>query len=452
MKAVYCRNSILIILFTCLMPYTTACEPGDNLKELPYKKYMAKGLIYKGLNYQEANYNQICETLDGKIWFAGGDHDGTDRWWRKERYDKPWGFGNTTVCSYDPKTDEVEMAFEMNKASAIYSNLEMPGHGKIHGNIVADSQGNIYTAGYQGLSYNHWQVQSYYPKSYPGAAILKYNTKTGTIEYLGIPCPYGSINSLSFDEKRNTIHGFSAEELCRYWRLNLTTMELKLYETNKERRYSNTLIVDSKGCCYFVNTFRGFTKFDPDSETYTDLDITLPLDTKEGTSMRGFVITSQDVVYGITESGMFWKCDLNFGKVKEFGHILKMPGEISYNPSFALDEAWGRIYFLADTYHNSKIHGNKKILTIFDMKNEKFYYAGLMDIHKTCYGSIVASDHTVYFCVSTWETDRNGNYIKPPQEGYENMYDKTNQKMMRPYLVKYVPPESFDGLADKLSE
>ena len=422
-------------------------ELGSNLKDLHYEKFMAKGLIYNGINYQEANYNKICETPDGKIWFSGGDHNGTNRFWRTERYDVPWGYGNTTVCSYDPATDEVELAFELDRASAIYSNAETPGHGKIHANIVTDSKGIIYTAGYLGTSYAHDRTQLFYPKSYAGGSVFRYDPGTKVVESLGIPCPGCGIVSLYYDEKRSTVHGLDVDR-CRYWRLNVDTMALKYYETNGRMNAGRDMIVDHNGCVYFPNKFNGLTRFNPDTQQFDDIDIKLPQD---NFTLRGHVVTSDNVIYGITFYGMFWSYDTNNGTYKEYGNIFGDPDERTYVPSPALDESRGRIYFLGTTTHGESRQDHKKILTIFDMKKEKFYYAGLLDIYKTCYGSMVASDHTLYFCVSTWETDENGNYVKPPEENYENMYDPANEKIIRPYLIKYVPPETLDGMAEKLT-
>jgi hypothetical protein len=57
-------------------------------------------------------------------------------------------------------------AGELDIASVIYSNAETPGHGESHSNIVADSKGNIYFAGYMRLSYNYEYTGAFYPKSH----------------------------------------------------------------------------------------------------------------------------------------------------------------------------------------------------------------------------------------------------------------------------------------------
>ena len=137
-----------------IIPIVAHGQPASSINQIYPKFYTAGGLIWKGESTQETNWNKICEDKKGRIWFAGGDHWGTDRKGGKfeDRYDRPWGFGNTNVCYYDMKTDKVYEAFEIDRASAIYSNAETPGHGKIHADIVSDDEGNIWTGGYLGSS------------------------------------------------------------------------------------------------------------------------------------------------------------------------------------------------------------------------------------------------------------------------------------------------------------
>ncbi len=440
------RGSSLLVLAAVSAAAMAAPELGDGLADIPFRKFMAQGLFWNGANYQEANYSKICETSDGRIWFSGGDHEGTDRLWREERYDRPYGFGNTTVCAYDPRTDSVEVAFEVDRASGLFSNAETPGHGKIHASIVTDSRDILYTAGYMGSSYEHEGTRAFYPKSYTGGAILRYDSRTGQLDNMGIPCPAGGVVCLSYDERRDVVHGLSVDR-CRYWRVHVRTRELKLYGLEGRMNAARDMIVDRAGRVYFPNEHGGLTRFNPDTETFTDLDLKLPSD--PDMTLRGHVVTSKNVIYGITFNGTLWKFDPRTGASKTYGHLFGRSDLRSYNPAPCLDEEWGRIYFLGGTSGLRK--DDKKILTVFDIKEEKFYYLGLVDVHKTCYGSMVARDHTLYFSVSTWETDENGRYVAPPQRGYQNMYDPSNSRIMRPYLVKIEPPRTMQGAADRLS-
>ena len=163
----HCMCLLLALVFLAV-PVKVNSQPTSDIKQIFPKMYPAGGLVWKGINTQNTCWGKICEDPKGRIWFSGGDHWGTDRKGGiyEDRYERPWGYGNTTVCYYDPKKDKATVAFELDRASALFSNAETPGHGKIHANIVSDSDGNIWTAGYMGSSYNHEFNSAYYPKGY----------------------------------------------------------------------------------------------------------------------------------------------------------------------------------------------------------------------------------------------------------------------------------------------
>jgi len=421
------RRSTLAVLalIVLLIPLAAYGQPKSDIKQVYPKMYPAGGLVWKGMNMQETCWGKICEDPKGRIWFSGGDHWGTDRKGGiyDQRYERPWGYGNTTVCVYDPKSDKAEVAFELDEASSMFSNFESPGHGKIHANIQSDSEGNIWTAGYMGASYDHEFTDAFFPKSYAGGAVVRYDPENKDIDYFGLPTPYGGQVAVYLDEKRSTVHGFAVDR-GRYWRLNYKTMELKRYETNG-RFGIREMIMDHNGMCYFENEFSGLTMFNPDTETFTDLDIKIP-------GLRASVVSSKNVIYGISSEGFAWSYDTKSGKVEEYGHVVQVPKERVYTPNVALDEEWGRLYFIAGG-HGITLSG-MPILTVFDIKNKKFYWPGKLDVDG-CYGAVCANDHTVYFGVYAFE-QKDGRRVK----------DKDGKETRRNYLVKYVPPKNLEDL------
>ena len=317
----YLRLCSILFLGLTVIPLVAYTQPNKDIQEVKPRKYFAPGNIWKGESVMETNWNKICEDPQGRIWFSGGDHWGTDPTNNPERYERPWGYGNTIVSYYDPKTDKVTEVFNLDMESAIFSNAETPGHGKIHANIQSDSKGNIWTAGYMGASYDHEFDNAYFPKSYAGGAIVRWDPRTKQVEYYGIPAPYGGLVALYFDEKRNTAHGFSVDR-GRYWRVNVNTRELKRYETNG-RFGIREMIMDRDGMCYFANEFDGLTKFNPDNETFTDLDMKIP-------GLRASAVSSQNVIYGISAAGFLWSYDTKTNKVEELGHVVASPKEQVY--------------------------------------------------------------------------------------------------------------------------
>ena len=414
---------VLLVLAVLTLPPQTSGQPPDSLKDitLRFQYYAAPGLIWKGENMQHSNWNHICEDPKGRIWFCGGDHWGTDRQGGifEDRYDRPWGFGNTVVCWYDPRSDTVHKAFELDSASALFSNAETPGHGKIHADITCDDQGNIWTGGYLGDSYGHEWCQQYFPQSYPGGALIKYTPDTGVIKYYGIPNPGGGLRSVKYDKKRRVIHGVTVDRQ-RYYRLTIDTRELRRYELS--RYNTREQIVDRRGRPWFPNEFESLTVFDPDTETFTDFDTKIP-------GLRASAVTTEGVIYGISPEGFLWSWDTRTNQVEHLGHITASPERSVYTTNMALDEERGRLYFMAGGHGST--HAGVPILTVYDLKNRKFHWLGTVDVDG-CFSSLVARDHTVYFSCYAYE-QKNGKRIKSPD----------GEVHLRPYLLKYKPSASL---------
>jgi len=424
MRAVRLATVALLGICVLAVPFFANAQPTKELKQIFPKMYRATGLEWQGESMQNTCWNKICEDKQGRIWFAGGDHWGTDRKGGvyEGRYDRPWGFGNATVHYYDPKTDKAVEVLELDKVSGIFANAETPGHGKIHADIVCDDQGYIWTGGYLGSSYDHEWTQQYYPKSYGGGAIIRIDPKTYDVDYYGIPNPGGGLVSVKFDNRRRVVHGVTVDRQ-RYYRINVETRELKRYDI---ARYSGReIIVDHNGDPWFPNEFNSLTKFDPDTETYTDYDIEIP-------GLRASITSSKGVIYGISAEGFVWSWDTRNNTVKEYGHIVATPDVRVYTPNIALDEQWNRLYFMAGG-HGTTLAG-MPILTILDLNEEKFYWAGAVDVDG-CYGSVVASDHKVYF----------GTYAYAQKNG-KRLKDKNGNEYRTNYLVRYDPPKNLEDL------
>jgi hypothetical protein len=435
------RSGMMAFLSLFIIPFCSSGQTIDvkKLKDIRLPEYPVKGLIWKGEPALNTNWNKITETPDGKIWFCGGDHWGSDQitgpWEKSEIYERPWGLGNTVVNYYDPKTDQVVEAVELDRASSIYSNAETPGHGKIHGNITCDSKGNVYFAGYMGLSYMHEFTQAYYPKSYPGGTLIKYNPETKQVTNLGIPMPYGATVGLYYDEKRNSLCGITPDR-AKFWRVKLTTLELNRYESlarmSRLEDRVREMIMDKEGFCYFANDVGGLTKYDSDKETFTDLDLKLPGKLMD---FRSSVVSSKNIVYCISTDGFVYSFDPKTNKIEDFGHIFGMPEQGCYTPNIALDEEWGRLYFIANNHGGKVLETALVTLTIIDLKTKKHYYVGKLEGVEGCFGSKCSKDHNVYF--SSFGHLYHGNKLEKDSKG---------STVTRPYLIKYVPPKDLSSL------
>jgi streptogramin lyase len=439
MAAKIIRRTLFILSGLFLLSISSFCQSIDikKLKKIRLKSYPLEGLMWKGESALNTNWNKITQTPDGKVWYCGGDHWGTDAitgtWGKSESYERPWGFGNTAIAYYDPKLDKSFTVAELDRASAIYSNAETPGHGKSHSNIASDSKGNIYFAGYMGLSYDHEYANAYYPKSYAGGALIRYNPSTNDVDYFGIPISYGAVVALYYDEKRNILNGITVDR-AKFFRVNLTTMELNRYESvarmSRVEDRVREMIMDKEGSCYFANDVGGLTKFNPDTEKFIDLDVKLPGKLMD---FRSSVVSSKNIIYAISTDGFVWSLDPKTNKVEDLGHVLGMPGQGHYTPNIALDEEWERLYFLAGNHGGTALESALEILTVLDLKKKKFYWLAQVEDIEGCFGSLVDKNHTVYFSCF-------GKLYKDNQ--FEK--NKNGEAVTRPYLVKYDPPQNLE--------
>ncbi|MEX1239946.1 MAG: hypothetical protein WEB30_09515 [Cyclobacteriaceae bacterium] len=436
------------LLCICLVPFFGRAQTIElnNIRKIRLEMFPAGGLIWKGETAQNTNWNKITETPDGKIWFCGGDHWGTDQitgpWGKGESYERPWGFGNTTISYYDPQLkksfvarDDENNSLDLDRSSAIYSNAETPGHGKSHSNITSDSKGRIYYAGYMGLSYRHEYTRAYYPKSYAGGALVRYDPATKDVDYLGVPYPNGGIVGIYYDEKRNIVNGITVDR-AKFFRVNLTTMEMNHYESiarmSRVEDRVREMIMDKDGFCYFANDVGGLTKFDPDTEKFFDLDINLPGKLKD---FRASVVSSKNIIYAISTDGFVWSYDPKSNNLESYGHIIGMPDQGHYTPNIALDEEWGRLYFMAGNHGGKVLESALEILTALDLKKKKFYWIGQVEGVEGCFGAIVGKDHAVNFS-SFGHLYENNKVVK----------DKEGNAVTRPYLVRYEAPRDLESL------
>jgi len=116
--------------------------------------------------------------------------------------------------------------------------------------------------------------------------------------------------------------------------------------------------------------------------------------------------------------------------LENYGHVIGNPDQGHYTPNIALDEEWGRLYFIAGNHGGAILESALEILTVLDLKTKKFHWIGQLDHVEGCFGALCTKDHTVYFsCFGNYYT---GNDIERDSQG---------KPITRPYLVKYNPME-----------
>jgi hypothetical protein len=190
--------------------------------------------------------------------------------------------------------------------------------------------------------------------------------------------------------------------------------------------------MDNDGFCYFANDVGGITKFDPDTEKFTDINISLP---GKFMDFRASVVSSRNIIYCISTDGFVWSFDPSKGIIEDLGHVLGMPDQPHYTPNIALDEERGRLYFIAGNHGGELLKEALGMLTILDLKTKKYYWVGCVEGIEGCFGALCSKNHVVYFsCFGNFSEDN------------EVDNGKNSKSITRPYLIRYDPPENLNSL------
>ncbi len=74
-----------------------------------------------------------------------------------------------------------------------------------------------------------------------------------------------------------------------------------------------------------------------------------------------------------------------------------MPDQPHYTPNIALDEEWGRLYFIAGNHGGKVLEEALEMLTILDLKTKKYYWIGELKELKVALVLFAVKSHSVYF-------------------------------------------------------
>ena len=196
---------------------------------------------------------------NGKIYAAIGDHLGIN--------------GNSWLYEYDPNTKVLKAVADLQTSIAGFQPTDY-GVGKVHGRLNEGADGNIYFASYWGTTNND--------ANYVGDHIFQYNPTSAVLTDLGIPEPgygYPSTNMWSngnifyaeafdkFTDPNYTIH---------FLAYDLTTHQVKYFGGHTGSSFGRSFFVDASGNAYFNNGGGHLDKYNPLTNTVTELPNLMP--------------------------------------------------------------------------------------------------------------------------------------------------------------------------------
>ena len=376
---------VLVSLFAA-GPLPGQGQPRSDIREVKVKRYVAPGNIWKGETVMETNWNKICEDPQGRIWFSGGDHWGTDRTNVAGQYERPWGFGNTVVSFYDPKSDTVTEVFELDR-KARSSPTSRPRGTARSTPISCPTRRAI--SGRPGTWVPPTTTSSptrTIPKSYAGGAILKYDPRTRKTQYFGVPAPFGGTVALYLDEKRSTVHGFSVdrgtvlEAQYRHPRVPpLRDQRPRRRPRDDHGPRRHVLFRERIQRPHPVRSRQRNVRGPADHDSRTSGLGRSPPGMSSTASRRRASCGAWTRRPTRSRNTATWSASRKSGSIRR---------------TWRLTRQWGRLYMIAGG-HGITLSG-MPILTIFDLKAKKFYWPGKIDVDG-CYGAVCGRDHTVYF-------------------------------------------------------
>ncbi|MGZ9584250.1 hypothetical protein [Paenibacillus marinisediminis] len=179
------------------------------------------------------------------------------------------------LYEYYPTTGELRLIVDVEKAWIVDAEQMPPS--KIHTSIDFLPDGRLIMATHNTApapGHKQWMFEQYYEhpwEGYPGSILMIVNPDTNVVETRGIPVPRESIygGMLGNDPRYYYFLGYMRGHL---YRLDLHTNEVKDY--GKLSEFSSCrLIKDDRGRFYGSSYTGGIWRFDPESETVTDLKV-----------------------------------------------------------------------------------------------------------------------------------------------------------------------------------
>ncbi|MFD0616670.1 hypothetical protein ACFQZR_04295 [Paenibacillus sp. GCM10027629] len=179
------------------------------------------------------------------------------------------------LYEYYPITGELRLIVDVEKAWIVDAEQMPPS--KIHTSIDFLPDGRLIMATHNTApapGHKQWMFEQYYEhpwEGYPGSILMIVNPDTNEVEIKGIPVPRESIygGMLGNNPRFYYFMGYMRGHL---YRLELHTNEVKDY--GKVSEFSSCrLLKDDKGRFYGSSYTGGIWRFDPETETVTDLKV-----------------------------------------------------------------------------------------------------------------------------------------------------------------------------------
>jgi streptogramin lyase len=262
----------------------------------------------------------------------------TEDWMRDETFREKWI--SPTSLLYHPRDGLVyvgltalngDIFYAFDPKSGAWESLRYPAHQdryatKIHQSLQMDDDGRIYGAVATLSDVDIWPFA-------PGGQLFRFDPKTRTYEFLGIPIPHDYIQGIILDRRRGILYGdtFPGRKLFRYDIVSGKARELTMLGGVSTEH----LALDSDGGVwhhYELAQWSGrcpLLRYDPDSDQVKSFNLDLPdlgaTATRGSSQMDTALTTGDGTLYMGTASGALVRLDHRGPQVTYLGKPLPAP-------------------------------------------------------------------------------------------------------------------------------
>jgi hypothetical protein len=296
-----------------------------------------EGALYPHPAYEGNPWTQWGQGIvleDGRFFSAIGDHLGVG--------------GNSYVYEYDPTSGNLSMVGDV-LSYVDYQNGSW-GYGKIHGQMVAGSCGEIYF-------HTYWGSTSgiHFNGSYDGDILFRLDPAARTITNLGVTVAQHGVPSLAGSAANNLVYGEALDPLRA--QVDVDEGPFFAYDTVSEQvvfegpptphALFRNILVDADGKAYYSMGNAQLAVYDPETNELGALEATMPGDTIRASTLPG----PDGRVFAVTDE------PAQFFALEPSGEITVMGEAIGYTTSLALDPDGSRFFYMPDAHGIAYYYG-----------------------------------------------------------------------------------------------
>lgn len=212
---------------------------------------------FTGLANMDGNWAALKAASDGKVYVGLACHGCSGH-----------------LVYYDSKSDKMVDVGDLNTLTG-ENGLDLGPQSKIHAKFGEGKDGRIYFATHGGFWFNNARVGT--QEGYPGSHYMAYDPKTGQVQDFGIGPRYEGINTGAYDPQFNRIYGLTHPKGHFVYYDVATKAKVDKGRINNWDSVCRTLGIDDKGNVYGSFGAGRIFKYDPRTDSITELSARLPI-------------------------------------------------------------------------------------------------------------------------------------------------------------------------------